>query len=427
MLEKSCLSPVAGRAVGADRRTGAAPASPSPFADPRPCAGTPSRLKASLHWLLATGLLVASATMAEFAPDPPNRNESLPSAYPKDWLVVHDAAFFHMREGRFLFVDPNADTVGGQFRGMVSGDFIASYQQSALRNEHYVIETFFSRGGRGGERTDVVTIYDPASLEVSGEIIIPPKRLTSMPEPFGSALVDEDRLLVVYNFTPSQSLSVVDLEQRAFVAEHPIAGCALAIPTGQTGVTSICSDGAFLTTTLSDGGAAAAAVRSKAIPNAVDDPIFEKAGIVDGVAYFPTFAGNILPVDLSGEVAVPQESWSALTAAEREAGWRPGGWRLVVADRSGRLYLLMHPDGREGSHKDGGNEVWVFDPRAKKRLKTIALAGWGISIAASNGAKPVLVVTNGDLQLETYDTETGQKLKTLAVGVQTPFIVHGVR
>ena len=198
------------------------------------------------HILALTIAMLATAAghTEDFRPEPLGQVESLPTVYPDHWLVVHDATFFHMREGRFLFVDPAADSVTGQLRGMVSADFIAHYEQSPARGEHYVIETFFSRGGRGGDRTDVVTVYDAASLEVAGEVVIPPRKVSSMPEIFGTALVADDRLLVVYNFAPGQSISVVDLENREFVAEYPISGCALVIPTGASGVTSLCSDGA---------------------------------------------------------------------------------------------------------------------------------------------------------------------------------------
>ena len=379
-------------------------------------------------WLSgAVAMLMMGTAAAEFAPEPINANLSLPATYPKHWLVVHDAAFFHMREGRYLFVDPRADTVGGQVRGLLSADFIAHYEQSAARDEHYVIETFFSRGGRGGERTDVVTIYDAASLAVSGEVIIPPRKLSSMPERLATALVAQDRLLVVYNFTPGQSLTVVDLDKREFVAEHGIAGCSLAIPTGDSAVTSLCSDGAFLTTTLSDGGASAASVRSAPVFADQSDPMFEKAGITGGVAYFPTFKGDVLPVDLSGDVAVPGERWVLASAEEKAAGWRPGGWQLVAADHLGRLYVLMNPNGSDGSHKDGGGEVWVFDAAAKQRIMRIPLPNWGISIGVSNAEQPLLVVTNGELELETYNTATGEMVKTLIVSTQTPFIVRGVQ
>ena len=376
---------------------------------------------------LAIATIAAAAGHAdEFRPEPLGQVESLPAVYPDHWLVVHDATFFHMREGRFLFVDPAADTVSGQLRGMVSADFIAHYEQSPARGEHYVIESFFSRGGRGGDRTDVVTVYDAASLEVAGEIVIPPRKVSSMPEIFGTALVAGDRLLVVYNFAPGQSISVVDLEQREFVAEYPISGCALVIPTGESGVTSLCSDGSLLTTVLTAAGERAGSHRTEPIMDA-DDPMFEKAALIDGVAYFPTFMGNVVPVDFSGEAAAPGESWSLLSADERAAGWRPGGWQLVASDRNGRFYVLMNPAGKEGSHKDGGSEVWVFDAGAGERVARIPLPNWGISIGVNNAERPLLVVTNGDFALETYDATSGEFIKTLAVDTQTVFVTRGVR
>ena len=376
---------------------------------------------------LTIAMFAAAAGHAEgFRPEPLGRIELLPTVYPDHWLVLHDATFFHMREGRFLFVDPKADSATGQVRGMLSADFIAHYEQSPARGEHYVIESFFSRGGRGGDRTDVVTVYDAASLDVTGEIVIPPKKVSSMPEIFGTALVADDRLLVVYNFAPGQSISVVDLERREFVAEYPISGCALVIPTGDSGVTSLCSDGALLTTVLTTGGELAGSHRTAPFMDA-EDPMFEKAAIIDGVAYFPTFRGNVVPVDLNGDAAMPGEPWSLASAGERAAGWRPGGWQLVASDRNGRIYVLMNPAGKEGSHKDGGSEVWVFDVNARQRVARIPLPNWGISIAVNSAERPLLVATNGEFALETYDATSGDFVKTLSVDTQTVFVARGVR
>ncbi|MFX8934007.1 amine dehydrogenase large subunit, partial [Acinetobacter baumannii] len=73
----------------------------------------------------------------------------------------------------------------------------------------YSPETYFSRGTRG-ERTDVVTLYDPAHLSVIGEISVPPKRSSNMPMLSNAQLTDDGRFLMIYNFTPAQSITVVD-------------------------------------------------------------------------------------------------------------------------------------------------------------------------------------------------------------------------
>ncbi len=387
---------------------------------------SPRRILRLCASLIAASLGAPAIQAQDFRPEPLGRIDTLPAVYPDHWLVVHDATFFHMREGRVIFVDPDAETIGGQFRGMVTANFMAHYEQGPARGEHYVIESFFSRGGRGGDRTDVVTIYDAATLTVRDEIVIPPKKLSSMPERYGTTLIADERLLVVYNFAPGQSISVVDLEKREFVAEHPISGCSLAIPTGASGVTSLCGDGALLTTVLNDAGQVASSHRTDVVMDA-DDPMFEKPAIIDGVAYFPTFKGRVLPVDLSGDVARVGEAWSLVSEQERAAGWRPGGWQLVAADRDGRFYILMHPEGEEGSHKNGGGEIWVFDAAAKQRMARHVLPNWGISIAVNNAEKPILLVTNGALGLETYDAVSGKFIKTLAVRTETAFANRGIR
>lgn len=381
------------------------------------------RLKAAL-W---SGLmLVAGAAAAEFQAEPFGVVERLPGTYPEHWAIIHDASFFHMLEGRYLVVDPLGEDVGTQTRGMFTGSFIAGFAQSAERGEHYVVETFFARGGRGGERTDVLTIWDRATLEVKDEVILPGgKKVSSMPEKYAVQLTGDGQLLLVYNFTPAQSVTVVDIVKRVVTDEIQIAGCALAIPVGERGFMSLCSDGGYLATTLGADGRAAGSTRGKPFFDADTNPLFEKPAIAAGKAYFPTFKGDVVTVDVSASEPSVGETWSIVTDGEREAGWRPGGWQLTAVDDSGRMYILMHPEGRNGSHKDGGAEVWVLDPAGGKRLERIALETWGVSIATTRGEKPLLLVTNAEMKVDVY--RDGAYVQTLAVETGTPFLIHPSR
>jgi len=72
----------------------------------------------------------------------------------------------------------------------------------------------------------------------------------------------------------------------------------------------------------------------------------------------------VLPVDLRGDVARPGKPWSMLDDADRAAGWRPGGWQFLDTDAAGKMYLIFHSDGANGTHNAPGTEVWVFDPRS---------------------------------------------------------------
>lgn len=361
-----------------------------------------------------------------FEPEPLGQIAELPSPNPDHWVVIHDLSFNHMREGKLFLVDPHADSVSGQLRGMMSADFIASFLVSARRNEYYVIESFHARGGRGGKRTDVVTIYDPATLSVLDEIIIPPKRLSGMPNRYQVALLDKDRYMVVFNFTPSQSATVVDLERRQVLGEVAVPGCMFAYPTGERGFSSLCSDGGMLTTRLGDDGAVAGTDRLQPFNDVIDDAMFARPAEIDGVFYFPTFTGNVVPIDMRGDAARLGERWSLTTASERALGWRPGGPWPAIGDANGRLYVLMHGHGAEGTHKDGGDQVWIFDAASGKRIGKIELVRWGIALSLSTGERPQLMVSGAEPVVDVYGTD-GAHVRTLGVEMSTPLLVHGVR
>ena len=365
-----------------------------------------------------------SSAAVGFTPEPIGKVETLPARYPSHWLLVHDFSFFHMSEGEILVVDPLAENLGDQYKGMMPASFIAAYQYGAKRNEHYVVESFFARGGRGGDRTDVVTVWDPATLKVTGEVTIPAKRVTGMPKMLMSGLMGGEKFLGVYNFTPAQSVSIVNLEDRTFVAEIPTPGCGFLLPHGERSFSSLCANGSLHTSHLNEDGTLAGTSKTGVVFDPEKDPIFENPGVSNGVAFFPTFQGRILPIDLADKIPAVRPAWWLTDADERD--WRPGGLNPITVDSEGLGYLLMHAEGGEGTHKDGGAEVWVFDLAQGQQLGRIALNNWGISIGATGvGNDRLLVVTNAELALDVYRMPSGEFVQTLNTGAQTPFMVYG--
>jgi methylamine dehydrogenase heavy chain len=77
----------------------------------------------------------------------------------------------------------------------------------------------------------------------------------------------------------------------------------------------------------------------------------------------------------------------------------------------------MSPAGREGSHKDGGTEVWVLDTAKKARVARIALKGVGASIEVTKEAVPHLIVARGDSVIDVYDVASGAFVRTLGKSV----------
>ena len=119
--------------------------------------------------------LCASAAFAELQPEPTGTIQTLPESWPAHWIIAHDAAFFHMSDGKYIVLDADSDDPWGRFKGFFNAAFIGAFTQAKTRPEMYVAETFRSRGTRG-ERTDVLTIFSKSNLEPIGEVVIPPKR-----------------------------------------------------------------------------------------------------------------------------------------------------------------------------------------------------------------------------------------------------------
>ena len=244
-------------------------------------------------------LVVASSAFGQVQPEPTGVIQTLPADYPDHWIIAQDASFFHMSDGKYIVVDAESDDPAGRVKGMFNAGFISQFYQAKTRPEFYIVETYRSRGTRG-ERTDVLTIYDKTTLAPAGEVVIPPKRVSGMPTLYHLQLVDDEKIALVYNFTPATSVSVVDVVNREFLNEIPIPGCSLVYPMAGRAFASLCTDGTMIGVQIGDGGMQASMSKTEVFFDANNDPVMEKAAIIDGIAYFPTFLGRVIPVDLNG-------------------------------------------------------------------------------------------------------------------------------
>jgi methylamine dehydrogenase heavy chain len=348
-------------------------------------------------------------------------SQVLPAQPNPHWVWVNDIVFHHMADGKAYLVDGDS----GQFLGMLStGTGFVGVVLPSDYAQIYSPETYFSRGTRG-ERTDVITFYDPRELKPTGEVIIPPKRFSSMPTNNNAAITDDDRFLLVYNFTPAQSVSVVDLKERKLVGETDTAGCAMVLPSGKRRFQMMCGDGSLLTVTLDDSGAVTNKQRNKPFFDPGSDWVTEKAVRWKDTWIFVSFLGNVYPVDVAGELPVPGNSWSLFSDAEREASWRPGGIQhLAVHEASGKLYALVHQGGN-GTHKDPGQDVWVYDLARQQQVQKIKLDKLATSIQVSKDAAPLLFsIFIASSTLDVYDAVSGDHLRSVDEIGFTPTIMQ---
>ena len=390
---------------------------------------------ALLASLPALGLAMALTVRADrlnerLAPlpiEPIGQVATLAADFPESWMYVDEISFANMFGGKIILMDVAETRPAKRIKAMADKALIGNFTQARSRNEFYIMETFHERGARG-KRTDVLAIYDKTTFNIVKELIWDETgtvRVQALPERYSMTLTADERFLLVSNFSPAASFTVVDLDTREIVTTIGTPGCVLTYPTGKNGVSSLCNNGGLLSTVLDNNGYMQAQYQIAPFFDTDKTPIYERPAIVDGIAYFPSFAGLVHAIDLRGDVAAHLETWSLVSAQERRQNWRPSGLALIDTDEQGLVYLLMNPGGYDGSQTHGSEHVWVFDMAAKQRLRAIDLPNFGISLALSRGVRPKLVVTNGDMNLDVLDARSGAFMQTISdFGNTTPLLLN---
>jgi methylamine dehydrogenase heavy chain len=361
--------------------------------------------------LLAASLLVAalSAEGADLGAEPMGRVAVLPEQPGPHWFWLSDILLHRTA----LFDADTGDMLGLLSAGTQNVGFVVDPLFSADHREIYLPESYFSRGVRG-DRTDVVTVYDGRTLQPVQEIAIPPKRAEYYPGNAANALSDDGRWIGVFNLTPAQSLTLVDVRKRRFVQEVATPGCGLVFAAGPQRFFMVCGDGSLLVVRLGADGAPTLA-RTQPFFDPNKDPLTEKAVRFKDEWVFVSYEGMIHSVDVSGaEIRFP-EPWSLFDDADRKASWRIGGnQHLAVHAATGRLFALVH-QGPPDTHKRSGRDVWVYDLASHKRVQQIALANplaglvrqrmgfarggtasWVLSAVLPNPGVDVIFVTQDD-------------------------------
>ncbi len=389
-------------------------------------------MRNSHHALALSLIMLAQPALANTTPPPPLADDpipnvgKLPADYPKSWVLVHDFNFASLVDGRIAVVDTANPAL--PLKGFVRAAQFANMLHAPARREIYTAETFYTRLNRG-ERTDAITIWDTATLQPKGEIVLPGgKRQQSVTYTGTFQLTNGDKWALVSNFTPAQSITVVDLEGRKVLGEIDFPGCSHTYPTGERGFTSFCADGSLISVQLDGQGAVASSKVIEKVQDIDNQAQFQMPAMVGRTAWFVTYRGQLKGYDLSGPVAKPLPAkYTVGTADGAQGEWRPGGWNVIAADAKGMLYVLMNPAGKEGSHKDGGSEVWVIDSASGQRTKRIVLQAHSGSIAVTREDNPRLVVVRADTGIDVYDAASGTFVHSLGNRTAyTPTVIYPV-
>lgn len=376
--------------------------------------------RAMLGGVLASALVPAAALAqvpesAALGTQEDHPTRVLPEPQPH-WVYISEPVFPNLTVSKVWVLD--GDTL--ELKGMVNAGYTANLVLSHDRANFYVTETYWSRGSRG-TRTDVVTTYDPKTLSPTGEIILPEGRFLSNPKKHNVQLTSDGRYLLSFNMDPGFGLSIVDLRENRYVGEIETGGCSLAFPTGPSSTATICPDGSFSHITF-DATGKAEIEDSEPFFDSEADPVFEHAALhrPSGKAFFVSYAGWVYPVELKGKPTVG-ERWKL--QGEGEEGWRPGGWQNAAYHApSNRLFVLMH-EGGVWTHKQAGEEVWVYDAANGKRVQRLKLEHPSHSLTVSNDEAPLLFALTETAMLQVYDaTSYAHKGTREGIGL-SPFLL----
>jgi methylamine dehydrogenase heavy chain len=314
------------------------------------------------------------------------------------------------------------DADSGRMLGLLSlSEWTPAVQPHPARGEIYAAESYYSRRIRG-ERTDVLTIYDTATLAPVHEIVLPDK-IASLAFRQYIGLLDDGRHLAVFNMTPAQSVSIVDVQERRFVGEISTPGCALTLPVPGRALLMLCGDGTLQLLRLGRNGSERGRIRSAAFFDVEDDPVFDRPVPTATGWLLPTFAGRVFEVSVDGDDIRVGEPWWLTDESAREAGWRPGGVQILAYHPPRDLLaVLMHVGGVD-THEDPGTQVWLIDRAARRRIATVELEGPVNSLHLTAGDRPLLVAARLEGPLDVYDVESLRKRHSITPSGSSPMLV----
>jgi methylamine dehydrogenase heavy chain len=292
------------------------------------------------------------------------------------------------------------------YKGSMSSGAMGQVLLSRDGKTAYAASLFMTRVVYG-EKAMVLQIYDVATLSLIKEIPLPPKLAQVLPQDSMLVQSADGRYVYVQNATPATSVTVVDVVAGKVTGEIPSPGCFGIYPSLEGDrFSAICGDGTFASYTLRPDGTSADRTRSQKIFDADKDPIFMPAARVGLDLVFISYHGNIYRVTDSGPVDKLTDTYSVTAGVT--GGWAPGGTQLIAYNKANDiLFIAMHPNARDGSHKQPAKEVWAYSLTSKKILYRSPVDGIN-ALTVSDAPVPVLYASKA-LALMRFEVDPDAK------------------
>ncbi len=252
--------------------------------------------------------------------------------------------------------------------------------------------------------------FDVNTLATTQEIEIPPQFAQTMAQQPGMAISADGKWGFVQNATPATSVTVVNMKDGEVVSEIPNPGCwGIYLAEKDLKFSSLCGDGTMLTVELTSGGKLKNQAYSDPVFDVDADPLFVHSQRIDGNLVFTTFGGTFVTVSDKGKKAAVLDSWSYTDGIEGD--WAPGGYEVLAYNKpNGIMFVTMHPDAKDGSHKDGASELWAIDMKSKTVLyRSYVEHMTHIAVTDDAGAPVLFGVNSHDGSVYRYEIDPTAK------------------
>lgn len=297
----------------------------------------------------------------------------------------------------------NADDLS--IEGNVGAGTFANMFISADKSVLYTSSAYMRRYTHG-EVEAVIEEHDPVTLQLKREILVSDKLAQPLSQRGVLNTTADGAYILAQNATPATSVSIIDVVAGAQIAEVPTPGCWTAYPTLEgAGFSSLCGDGRLVKHTFAGDGSFSEPGYSEVIFDPDTNPLFTDAHRIGDDLVFVSFSGTLYFVDDSGDV--PRLDRTIEFASE---GWAPSGYNLMsYHGESDTLFVMMHADPKEGSHKSPAEEIWAV------RTETGEVVGRSeahheTSIAVSDGEAPTLFGIDHLGGVNKYDVSIGDEV-----------------
>ncbi|MCW5714787.1 MAG: hypothetical protein KIT43_09780 [Bauldia sp.] len=283
------------------------------------------------------------------------------------------------------------DAVDLTYKGGMGTGMMAQSVVSADGLTAYTMSTYLSRLTYG-DTLMVLQAFDIATLTPTLEVVLPPKIAMVGPYEHLLQLSADERFALVMNATPAASVTIVDLVAGEVTAEIPTPGCWEIYP-ATTGLkwTMLCGDGTARTFVMNDAGTEVVSQEATPVFDADTDPLFVHAerGAGDELI-FVSYGGSVYSISDAG--TAPELLSTFSFADDLELPYAPGGYQLTAYNEANDvLFVTVHADPYDGSHKDGSTEIWVVDLANEALLYRLQPEEHGfISLEVTDGDRPVL-------------------------------------